>query len=185
MGYHTGEELKIIITTENVTYGLNAGAASDSPTGIYDLDAANSGSATITNVTALTENFNRLRNDMAVFGQKTRNVYPIKYVWEITMTRPKEDDEWKKAWELACNGVTGSAVFKGLDDPKTDSGFRVNLLDLEAGDSKPWAVGYGGVITGYTTDNDQNDIVFENITLQGNNWEPMATGSFGARTAVY
>jgi hypothetical protein len=195
MVYQTGKDVEIIITTEDTTYGLTTGSAQSTTASmdILSLNVAASASTLsanagpVKNVTGLTYDFGRMRNELSVFGQDTRLNYPVKYNWNVTVTKPKTNDAWKKAYENASCGLSGSspAVFHGMDNPTTNSGFRINIQDLAAGDNLPWVAGYGGVITAYTTDTNPEDVVFESITFTGFNWAPFATASFAARTTVY
>jgi hypothetical protein len=190
MTYHTGKDVQMIVTTEDTTYGLDEGVAATTGLDIYNCGTAVSASAIMTNVTGITDSFGRIRKPVMVFGQNTPLRVPVKYTWNVDMTRLKTGDEWKNAWELACAGITGSgatkAAFTGLDDPQTNSGFRVQIKDITdtTAGAKLWNVGYGGVITNYVTAKQAEDAVYETVTFTGNQWQPAATASFGSRTTV-
>ncbi len=144
MAYFLGRDVKVAITTEDASHGINSSAAAASaPTGdcieerpgaasgvhITAGDTTDSNYNPFTDVTGVDITLGKIDEDIAYMGQRTALKAEIKDETTLVITKKKNSKFWSAVFAGARYGIdsTDDSLHDGLTQPATGFGYRLYL----------------------------------------------------------
>lgn len=203
MAYINGKNAKLFMTTENASASivLTGSTAATAGVDVCGVALATYGIGELGEVTGTESacNDHKIKfvegidyrvdfeeDSYKPFGSDQDVRYPIRKNWEITVTRKSENGMFRKLFESAMFGVSGStspALHDGTAENDSTSGYRFYLYD-----GADWRVFYHGYMTpdGYSERMDSSRLNVETIKFAGNYWSgSVATASLTVSHAPY
>ena len=144
MAYFLGSDVKVCLTTEDESYGLNVASGS---TGLYDLTASNSSpnavneldatnlattaGVPLADVIGLDLGIGAMDEDVSYLGHRTPLKAEVHKETSVSLTLKRKNANWDVIFtgdsgsDIGRWGTNGDTLFTGLEEPTVKYGFRL------------------------------------------------------------